>query len=75
MERQFAAYSVLKDPVGTICTTRFDIQKMRVVPPERIHIFCGSQDRQGLFYNTYSINGLVFVTAMECLLRGTTRVF
>jgi hypothetical protein len=46
------------------CTTTFDIQKFHVLPTERI-CSCGSRDKQGLFYN--SINGLVFVTVVECV--------
>jgi len=59
------AYSVLKDPLGISCATRFDIRKFLIIPTERIcFVWVSEQTR---FVVQYTIKGLVFVTVMECV--------
>ena len=53
----------------TICTARFNIQQFYVLTTQCIYVFC--VDLRTEIISLYNINGLVFITETECLLRGT----
>ena len=53
---------------------QFNLQQFYVLPTQCIYVFCVDL-RTNSDYFLYSINWLVFITEMECLLSGTDWIF
>jgi hypothetical protein len=53
---------------------QFNIQQLYVLPTQCIYVFCVDL-RPTAIISLHNINWLVFITEIECLLRGTDGLF
>jgi len=74
---QFPTYALSVKPLqpnGHYMYRQFNIQHFYFLPTQCIYVFCVVWEQTAII-SLYSINWLVCITEMECLLRGTDWVF
>ena len=66
---------LMKSPVVTLCTTRFNTQKFFVLPIRCIYVFCMDLRTNSEISSLYIINWMVFITETEsvyCAVRAVS---